>query len=120
MQKKNTTILDDLDSAEKAATAGRWEKVTSKDVFPAVVSCGVATVGMDFENEQDAELIALMRNNIRALIDVAKAAEEAVKYNKNYVSYLAENPQLLYEDSYEEPPLLSELRKALSKLRGEL
>ena len=55
-------IISQIEAAEKAATPGPWARVW---LDPEQVT----------DNVDNTILIALMRNNIRALIDVVKAAE---------------------------------------------
>lgn len=48
--------------AEKA-TESDWEKVTSLDVYAAVVCPGKCTIAIDFENEHDADFVVAARPN---------------------------------------------------------
>jgi hypothetical protein len=85
--------LDELDRLEKAATAGHWfydhngkpecelESLDDKDVphgdiwFRDEDGHRTAVAESIWWDGADGELIAAMRNNIRALIEVARAAE---------------------------------------------
>lgn len=84
------SLLDDLDKAEKAATPGTWTgntKVGLQFIGKTVAASGPVH---HFDNSpedwackaanNDATLIRLMRDNIRALIDVAKAAQKALPH----------------------------------------
>ena len=52
-----------------AATPGKWECITSRDVFTAVVSPGVATIYIDCERDEDAAFIAAARSLVPQLAD---------------------------------------------------
>lgn len=73
------SILDQLDEAEKAATPGPWPSYWDEDIASQIRVNGLIRPIIP---QSDAELIALMRNNIRILIDVARAAENYVKRTK--------------------------------------
>lgn len=78
------SILDTLEAAEKAATAGPWEYHAG---VPPWVREGTGVTGSVYAHEgempvvwkprtQDAALIALLRNHAADLIAVARAAQE--------------------------------------------
>lgn len=91
------SILDQLDEAEKAATPGPWNY---SDGCEYPLDCGPG----------DALLINLARNNIRALIDVARAANNFLtQFESKFIIPADANP--------ESPPV--RLREALKKLEGE-
>lgn len=91
------TILDSLEAAEKAATAGPWE-IADRDTdgpwgaagnivlgpafanpsLPGIAKPWVASTGMVAVKRTmaDAALIALLRNHAADLLAVAKAAQE--------------------------------------------
>lgn len=104
------SILEQLDEAEKAATAGKWTADDGMVILDATDNehawwSNPGQYKSDVsDSDCDAELIALMRNNIRSLLDVAKAAES---YRK---AVYDDNP---YHDEY------AKLLKALAKLRGD-
>lgn len=77
------SILDQLDEAEKAATADLVYGPSDLHGANGNYVVGPRPKGNDFHikgnsfflNRADAELLVLSRHNIRALIDVVKAAE---------------------------------------------
>jgi hypothetical protein len=118
------SILDQLDEAEKAATPGPWvsdvQSVTVSYNLPSPYQHNVAFGS----TPKHAELIALMRNNIRALIDVAKAAE-ALKENIGRTIELREewryNPKNTISSAASvivDLNVLSDFVEALAKLDG--
>ncbi len=96
-------ILDQLDEAEKAATQGPWEFKASLYTQGNIWIPTEGDLFIQFPHTNttaDTEIICLMRNNIRGLIDVARAAEGIVKDGSGFVKY-------------------HDLHEALSKLRGD-
>ena len=73
-------ILEQLDEAEKAANPWPWAAGNEAvwNVWPEG-ECNSQDCIAEFVKDNDAKLIALMRNYIRNLLDVAKAAENYVK-----------------------------------------
>ena len=76
------TVLDALDRLEQEATAGPW--IADRDLaeYDAglhnvwhPIRGGLSAVAHDIFPFDDAVLIALSRNHLRALIEVARAAE---------------------------------------------
>ena len=73
----NKSILDQLDEAEKAATPGPWDNTDMYRQGPYNRICEMGIVSDIYapsnveDDESNAELIVIMRNNIRALIDIA-------------------------------------------------
>lgn len=55
------------------ATRGPWCIVTSRDVLSAVIAPSVATIGNDFERDEDAEFIAHARTDVPRMIALAEA-----------------------------------------------
>lgn len=84
------SILEQLDEAEKAATPGPW--LACGDILNGCVAISAKGVirkdlfrsydSPNMQSADDARLVAACRNNIRALIDIAKAAEGFV-FDKN-------------------------------------
>lgn len=72
-------ILDRLDELEKAATPGPWGSDGDHINNWVQASNGDYLCNMDYHLGDDADLIAESRNALRALIDVARAAESCVK-----------------------------------------
>ena len=71
------TIIEQLEQAEANATKGPWNG--SLDYVTAI-----GTVEQDialYVSPKDAEFIALCRNHIRALIEVAKSAKEYIEFD---------------------------------------
>lgn len=115
-----SNILKQLDAAEKAAMPGPWEFRATKDssgiqfvVAPNAPKSiqGFEFIAADCSHKANGELIALSRSNIRALLDVAKAAR-----------YVASGHSFLRDDCgyYSVPNFdMGLLNEALAKLRGE-
>ena len=77
------SVLDALDAAEKAATEGPWT-ISDPEKDKGVTYCHVYTSIEDVEAlwqiPADAELIALSRNHLRALIEAGDALRR-IAYN---------------------------------------
>lgn len=106
------SIIDQLDEAEKAATPGPW-LMSFEDVGSQYAS---AWANKELGRElsiPDLNLVDLTRNNIRALIDIAKAAEEL--RDALFPRYLK-----LFEDhtGLSKIPKWAELDNALAKLES--
>lgn len=72
-------ILHKLDEVERRSTPGPWSVEDSwYDDEPTIPQINI---GDNHLNQPDAELIVLARNNIRALIDIAVAAEKVTQGN---------------------------------------
>jgi hypothetical protein len=70
------SILDKLDEAEKAATPGAVRATADCASVPLLLESMDRVYIGAIRNWRDAELLVLMRNNIRALIEVARAARD--------------------------------------------
>jgi hypothetical protein len=105
-------ILDQLDAAEKAAELGPWKKLGNVIERPdgAWLLCPIRSCNEEINEKAPAnlEFIELVRNNIRALIEVARAVEETV-----WESTRAD-PDNYIVPSYK----IAQLCTALTKLRG--
>ncbi len=91
-----TSVLDELDALEKAATAGPWyrdepDDVHARDGADQGRGTSIATA---WESNADAALIALSRNHLRALIEVARAAQAHVEQRRRH-SGVSQWPRLL-------------------------
>ena len=116
------SILDQLDELDKAATPGPWPCWADPDI-----ASQISIAAIRFANDppvgllrpvvmpSDAELIALMRNNIRALIDVARAAEIVAPLFEERVLNTIEG--VWGFNKYESAVRL--FNKALAKLKGD-
>ena len=112
--------LDLLDEAERAATPGEWFDVGDGCGTPCIatndwkehsheagywIAYGLNdetnNPSMAPEQNRNFHLIALMRNNIRALIDIARAAEP----------FIDDKPQFIG------PETVRQLKEAFSKLK---
>lgn len=69
------SVIDRLDRAEQGATPGPW---TSDSYELGAAISGIEVFLGELETARDAEFVAVSRNHIRALIDVAKAAHTLV------------------------------------------
>ncbi len=99
---------DELDRMEKEATAGPWLNYHSSIEADRQI---IVRVDIDeAKSPEDGNLIAELRSHARALIDVARAAEEQL-------DYLVELDSLAYELL---PPIWNKttekLKKALERL----
>lgn len=68
-----TSILDDLERLEKEATPGPWPCYADSDIADQITIEGLLRPALP---PSDCALIAAMRNHIKALINVARAAEK--------------------------------------------
>jgi hypothetical protein len=76
-----TTKLDQIEALSKAATPGPWStfnRIGNPDLAgPDQVSLlGCCEYDMSMISKEDGALIATMRNNIDALLEVARAAQK--------------------------------------------
>ena len=95
------SVIDELDEAERRATPGPWKydsgnseiETRNKEYFRSTVCVRADLVEKCRHHEEfnltpekpiypcaDMEFIELMRNNIRALIDIARVAKEVQLY----------------------------------------
>jgi hypothetical protein len=128
-----TSILEQLDEAEKNATPGRWKydwgnwEVEKEEGRNPVCTTdnNPASPFPDMPDYQtrlvsgstDGEFIALMRNNIHSLIDIAKAAKTLSQFLKRCGMQYA----VVSIDGVEtaQTNLTREIDEALAKLEGE-
>lgn len=122
------SILDQLDAAEKAATPGNWVASERADFEHDFLKVRVGALSTDewfiefaktayskysdghidcWRHGENADLVVLMRNNIRALIEVARAAETTLA---QYIKIVEGGPIIPAND-------IGQLSKALHKLR---
>lgn len=122
-------ILDELEAAEKAATPGKWSNDDGQIMFKVPdgvicldgfeywgwnsYPCQYSSENSDYvECDADADLICLMRSNIKALIEVARAAEKASKIINDHYSKEPPHDENLWFAR-------DEIDIALANLRGE-
>lgn len=101
-------ILDELDRLEREATAGPWNNTKSEVYYEGCVTIAVSRAGTDPKfREQDAKLIAYSRNHLRALIEIARAADKYIK-----TIYSSDREEITVEDiNRSEEKLLESLAK---------
>src|SRR3990167_5264166 len=78
------TVLDALDRLEKAATEGPWtveDRGWTKALACTIRLGPTDDLAFDHHELKNAALIAFSRNHLRALIEVARAAEIHAKAN---------------------------------------
>ena len=70
-------------SSLKCITERPWVKLTSKDVYPAVVSPGRGVIAMDIENEENADFIVNAPEWLPLLLDeIARLKQRIVELEK--------------------------------------
>ena len=79
------SALDALDRLEREATAGPW-KVEYRQGAPGRMLVTAPTLWNVWDNPPDAALIALSRNHLRALIEIARVAAAYQRGNASLVN----------------------------------
>lgn len=96
------SILDQLEDAERKATVGPWN-----GALDSGTAIGTPELDIAFNlRPEDSLFIALSRNHIRSLVDVARAAKELIRG-----SDLPRRDSVLMKD-------VDSIRGALEKLEG--
>lgn len=102
-----TDWLDSLEEIERKATKGPWEKGVAGRAWEIEGDWYTAAtgpwyrLGADVNDRNDAELIATLRNNARALIEIcraqAKMIERPVERGSDGIWKQQENLRAVYE-----------------------
>lgn len=111
-----------LGRSEKA-TPGPWFVLTSRDVFPAVIVPGKATIACDFINETDADFAAASRTDLPATAKCLLAALGPLERCRDKLIELRDSERMLGASAYEKALIqyrIDEATVALDIINREL